>query len=68
MGAGARCSHPPSVQPTPQSTVVPNFTAGQCHSQALLSGSRTKTIDTIISPQKGEDMSLDRHSFGDGAA
>ena len=48
--------------------MVPKFTAGQCHSQALLSGSRTKTIDTIISPQKGEDMSLDRHSFGDGAA
>ena len=24
--------------------------------------------DIIINPQKGEDMSLDRHSFGDGAA
>jgi hypothetical protein len=29
--------------------------------------SRTKITDIIINPQKGEDMSLDRHSFGDGA-
>ena len=37
-------------------------------SSLLPSDSRTKITDIIINPQKGEDMSLDRHSFGDGAA